>query len=282
MRDLLGTFADVEMKIFISFATPDDKKRKKLARGLEGASPPFEAIVVATRRDPGRPLAEKVAAAIRECDCLVPILTPASVPTQWLNQEIGFATALGKHIVALVDKDVAAQLKGFVHNQLDLPFQFTVGGAANRSKSTRFAAACEFLVEYLDSQRRKVMTSTISPNRVKAGDSYTTTVNFKGTVLNGFFDNRVVHLESDFRAWNWDPSTLPIRGSARGALTGGILNGPMDLAGHTYTHHTSIGSTGKVWPTGRYKIYVRLYSHIKEGEKGRQVVAENEHDFEVV
>jgi hypothetical protein len=140
------------MKIFISFASADDKKRKALARVLEGATPPFEPIVVGTRRDPGRPLAEKVAAAIRECDCLVPILTPASVPTQWLNQEIGFATALGKQVVALVDKDITAQLKGFVHNQLDLPFQFTVDGAPNKSRPMRFAAACRFLVEYLDSQ----------------------------------------------------------------------------------------------------------------------------------
>lgn len=104
---------------------------------------------------------------------------------------------------------LARVLKGFVHNQLDLPFQFTVEGALNKPNSTRSTAACRFLAEYLDSQRRKVMTSAISPKRVKAGDPYTTTVNFKDTVLNGFFDNRVVHLDSDFRAWNWIPAPFP-------------------------------------------------------------------------
>lgn len=115
------------------------------------------------------------------------------------------------------------------------------------------------------------LRSEITPRRVRQGETYTTRVQFRGSVSNGFFDNYVEHRGSNFRTWNWDKETI----KNPGKTTPGELNGDVDVD-REYSHDT------KNWPKGKYKIHVRLYSHRTPGQPGRFVVEEEVHDFEVV
>jgi hypothetical protein len=256
-------------KIFISYSADDERKRLAFTRALKKATPSFVPVVVLDRREPGKPLTDKVMDCINEADFLVPILTSSSISNQWVNQEIGYAHGVQCRIVPIVEQEIISELKGFVHDQHDLPFSFR-RNQDRRHEARDYRRAYELLIEYLQGQRSASFQSAISPSRVVSGDAYTTEVTYRGTVQNGFFDNRVVHQTSDFRKWNWDPETLP--SSSSGAP--GTLNGVVDIT-KAYSHST------RNWPIGKYKIYVRLYSHPTPGVPGRIMVAEEEHDFEV-
>lgn len=264
------------MKVFISYASADDRKRRALARAMETANPSLTPIVISSRGDPGRPLSDKVADGLREADFLVPILTRSSIGTQWVNQEIGFANGIELKVVPLVEVGIMPELKGFIHSQIDLPFKFLGHVDQPQREAAAFRRACKLWLKYLQDQHMASLSSTIEPDRVKSGDAYTTRVRFRGRVVNGFFDNYVEHLESTFRKWNWDRATIPAEEGRRtpSNTAPGVLNGAVDVM-REYTWPT----TG--WPSGRYKIHVRLYTHPVPGETGRGVVAENVHDMEV-
>jgi len=264
------------MNVFVSYSSEDDNKRLAVGNALKAAVPRITPVVVAARREPGRPLADKVIACIEEADVLVPILTRSSIHTQWVNQEIGYAHGIGKPVIPLVERQIIGQLKGFIHNQHDLPFSFEGFELDARREAAAFRSAYRLLIDHLQGQRRRQLSSTISPRSVVQGERYSTTVSFQGSVLNGFFDNYVVHLDSKFTTWNWDPETIPPESgqSSPSNNVAGTLNGSLDIT-KTYSHST-VG-----WPVGRYKILVRLYSHLVPGRPGRSVVAENEHHFEV-
>ncbi len=260
-------------KVFISYAHADASKRRVLVRALESGSPPIESVVIDARRAPGVPLAEKVIGGTTECDYFVPILTQFSISNQWVNQEIGYAIAVGKNIVPLVAQGIRGDLKGFVHDQMDLPFSFS--GHPNQAREARaFRASCVALRSYLGSVASlRLLQSEISPQKVRLGDAYTTTVSFRGKVTNGFFDNFVANQGTGRGIWNWDRETLPDSGSR----SPGILNGDVDVT-RTYSWQTS-PSDG--WERGLYKVHVRLYSHLAPGVPDRVIVAETEHELEV-
>jgi hypothetical protein len=263
------------VKVFISYVFGDDNKRLALQKALDTSNASLSPIVVATRRMPGVPLAEKVMACIREADLIVPILTRASLSAQWVNQEIGFAQGVGLRIVPVVEREIVPQLKGFIHDQNDIPFLFAGDPERPQREAAQFRAAYLQLIEYLANQDEKVLSASIAPTRVAAGSDYTTTVTYRGRAEHGFFDNRVVHLESAFKRWNPDPGTFPRTGSQlSSSKRPGKLNGPVDLT-TSYRHST------RNWPLGRYKIYVRLYSHLVPGEVGRVMIAQDECDLEV-
>jgi len=258
-------------KVFISFAQADDAKRRSLCRVLEGRQPALTPVVVTARRAPGKPLAEKVVEGIKEASHFVAILTRTSIQNQWVNQEIGYAVAVGKNPLALLDQSIMTDLKGFIHAQQDLPFHYSTDGKP-RQEAAAFRRAClQLRAHIVGTSTIRLFQSRITPQLLRAGARYTTVAEFKGDVRHGFFDNRVVHLDSDFRRWNPDPETFKRRPGMISGVTPGILNGNVDVR-REYSHDTA------GWPTGRYKIYVRLYSHLEPGQKGRQLVAQNEHD----
>ena len=110
----------------------------------------------------------------------------------------------------------------------------------------------------------------ISPKRVKQGNEYKTSVQFSGFLRNGFFDNYIQHLESNWHTWNWDKSTL----SNIDNRSPGNLRGIVNIKS-TYKWRT------ENWPIGNYKIYVRVYDHIIPGYIGRKMITETIHDLEV-
>ena len=263
------------LRVFVSYVHIDDNKRRALVRVLLAAALPIEPIVIADRRSPGTPLTEKVVEGIAESDYFVPILTSASIGTQWVNQEIGYAAAKGTPTIALVESGVRDRLKGFIHDQQDLPFSFPV--SENQRRQARlFHQTCIRLRTHLESTSvERGLTSEITPGRVRAGKPYTTHVSFRGTVRHGFFDNLVVEQASGRTRWNWDPVTLPRVRGVPSSRTPGTLNGSVDV-NRSYSHSTA------GWSPGTYKVYVRLYSHLEPGERGRQIIEENEHSLEVL
>ncbi len=110
-------------KIFISYSDYDKDKVKLIVEKLEG-NEKFESLVIAFNREALKPLAQKVADGINQCEIIIPILTKKSISTQWINQEIGYATAIGKRIMPIVESNLIDQLKGFIHKQIDLPYNY--------------------------------------------------------------------------------------------------------------------------------------------------------------
>lgn len=71
--------------------------------------------------------------------------------------------------------------------------------------------------------------------------------------------------------WNWDKSTLDNTGpSAPGKLSGKIIK-------ESKYKWSTIN-----WPKGKYKIYVGIYDHLTPGIPGRVLVAQQEHNFEII
>ncbi len=94
-------------RIFLSHSAHD--------RGLvEGVVSQLQAVGVEVylyeeHSQPGRSIPEKLQEAIRNCDALVALLTPASGHRPFVHEEIGFALGVGKQAVALLTTDVTGQ-----------------------------------------------------------------------------------------------------------------------------------------------------------------------------
>jgi hypothetical protein len=109
--------------IFISYSNDDKTKMQSLCRFIRKKGK-FQTVVVANRRNSGMALSDKVAKNILSSDILIPILTQNSIQNQWVNQEIGFATALNRTIIPLVDNAIMDALKGFITKYIDLCYSF--------------------------------------------------------------------------------------------------------------------------------------------------------------
>jgi len=252
------------MKVFVSYSDQDRRRMKSIQLALANRS--VDCIVVVDRLSPGTPLSSKVMTAIDEATHFLPILTKSSRQNQWVNQEIGYARAKGKIFIPIIASDVLDELKGFIHKQDEWPFIFESDPGNQARESRNFRRSYLKVVEFLGVTHKDRFEAEINPVSLKRGQSYTTKVRFKGVVQNGFFDNRVIHQDSEFNTWNWDPVTLPDHADT----APGILNGSVDIE-RTYSHSTSN------WPPGDYLIHVRLYTHVTPGERGRQPVSESTH-----
>jgi hypothetical protein len=126
-------------KIFISYSNYDKTKVDLIERELLN-NKYFQPIIIASDREALKPLAKKVSDGIDKSNIILPILTKNSYLTQWINQEIGFAKALDRKIVPIVDKEIIKDLKGFIHKEIDLPYHFT--STDNKSKENRDFIKC--------------------------------------------------------------------------------------------------------------------------------------------
>jgi len=105
------------------------------------------AIVVANERSASKLLTDKVKDGISDSAYVVCILTNKSIKNQWVNQEIGYATALGKPIRPIVMTGVLNKLKGFVHKQMDLPYSVKSTGVSVRAEAVLFSKRAKVLVD---------------------------------------------------------------------------------------------------------------------------------------
>lgn len=260
----------MSVKIFISYSDVDRNKMDAFRKALKKIENKFTPIVVARKPTPSQPLSEKVKKSILESSFIVPILTKNSIYTQWVNQEIGFAIGRDKSIIPIVEKSTIGNLKGFINNQLDLPFNFE-GHSNKKIEASNFNKCYKLLIEYLENSLVKYFKSKVTPKKIKQGAVYKTTVIFKGNLINGFFDNYVEHLESSFRLYHWDTTTL----NSSNPIKGGNLNGEIDIK-RTYEYQIVN------WPLGLYKIHVRVYEHPVVGKRGRYFIAEDIHQVQII
>jgi len=261
----------MSIKVFISYSNQDRDKAERLYKLLIKLEDKFESIIIDRIPTPDTSLSEKVQTGITNSSFLIPVLTKRSINNQWVNQEIGFAIAKSKIIIPLVEYSIINKLKGFVHDQIDLSFNFKASKIFKRCEFKSYIDQCNALIEYIEKILVVDFRSSISPQQVRQGESYTTKVKFKGYVKNGFFDNYVEHLESSWYQYNWAPSTL--RDS--NPRTAGELHDNIEIE-REYSHST------QGWPLGKYTIHVRVYDHRIPGKVGRIPIVEENHAFEIV
>ncbi len=150
----------MKQKLFISYSNIDIGK-VELIRQLLLENQLFEPVIIASNREALKPLADKVSEGIINSAVVIPILTKGSYNTQWINQEIGFATALRKKVMPVIEIDIIDILKGFIHKQIDLPYSFA--GSDNLNTETESFASCfKNLLNDLENQEA---FSFISPKR---------------------------------------------------------------------------------------------------------------------
>lgn len=149
--------------IFISYSDFDKEKVDLIVKELEG-NPKFFPIVIASNREALKPLAQKVADGIIQAKVILPILTKNSIPTQWINQEIGFGTALSKRIMPIVETSLIDKLKGFIHKQIDLPYNYQPNeDKAEENKD--FLKQVRNLLADLEEEFQKLVTAEELPEK---------------------------------------------------------------------------------------------------------------------
>lgn len=149
--------------IFISYSDFDKDKVELIVNELKGSTL-FFPIVIASNREALKPLAQKVADGIIQAKVIVPILTANSITTQWINQEIGFATALSKRVMPLVESTLIDALKGFIHKQIDLPYNYL----PNANKATEhkdFVKQVRNLIADLEKEFQNLVTAEELPEK---------------------------------------------------------------------------------------------------------------------
>ncbi len=140
--------------VFISFNEVDRNWMKSLKKELE-ASELLKPIVVEDKRDGLQRIQDLVVKGIKESDYFVPIITRKSMKTQWVNQEIGFASARqGLEILPILQRGISKDLRGFIHNQQQIAYQFEINSSAYKSRAS-FRKFKNELLEYLEGKQLK-------------------------------------------------------------------------------------------------------------------------------
>ena len=134
--------------VFISYSNDDSNKVKIIEKELLKTAF-FKPIIIANNREPLISLSDKVIKGLQESEIIIPILTKHSIHTQWINQEIGYATAdTKKKILPIVESDIFDKLKGFIHKQLDLPYSY-LPSIDKKSELTNFKKCLKSLIDDL-------------------------------------------------------------------------------------------------------------------------------------
>ncbi len=141
-------------KVFISFMNDDRDKMKRLKRAMTN-SELMKPHIVEDQRKGALNLSELVKQEIVECDFFVPILSELSIKSQWVNQEIGFATAHDHiEIIPLVQNSIMEVLKGFIHKEIQLSYNFDEYEDSKKSRSS-FRNAYKGVISYIESKLMK-------------------------------------------------------------------------------------------------------------------------------
>jgi nucleoside 2-deoxyribosyltransferase len=142
----------MKKKLFISYGNDNFNKVKLVEKNLESHTL-FSPIIVANKREANKALIDKVVEGINDADYIIPILTKDSIYTQWINQEIGYASAKGKRIIPIIEESTMDQLKGFIHKQNDLPYKYkTREDQKMREENKSFMNCFRLLIKDLEEE----------------------------------------------------------------------------------------------------------------------------------
>lgn len=153
-------------KVFISFSAEDISLVKRLKIRID-KSPYLIATVITDIRDAQKHNTDKVAAGIKECVYFVPLITEKSINNQWVNQEIGFASAFKKQFFPIIQFGLLDRLKGFVNKERDQPYQFKITGI-EKSDRKYFRDCFNKLVEDLEKKHKPLIASEASQEELMA------------------------------------------------------------------------------------------------------------------
>jgi hypothetical protein len=141
--------------LFISYSSENYDKVKLIKKELEN-HPLFEPLVIADKRKPNNALGKLIREGIDSAYCIIPILSPQSYHTQWINQEIGYAIAKDKHIIPIVESTVLENLKGFVNNQNQCPYGYAHRQSLDkRDENKAFMVCFRLLIKDLEEENKK-------------------------------------------------------------------------------------------------------------------------------
>jgi nucleoside 2-deoxyribosyltransferase len=142
----------MKKKLFISYADANKDKVDLIKKEFTDHYL-FEPLIVTNKRTPNKALIEKVAEGIASSYRVIAILTQDSINTQWINQEIGYATAKEIKVIPIIEKKIMNDLKGFVHKQNDLPYAFnTRVGITTRDENKSFMNNFRVLIKDLEEE----------------------------------------------------------------------------------------------------------------------------------
>lgn len=144
------------VNVFVSHSCSDEDHALVEAICTELRENEVEPYVSDRHPEPGRPLEEKLREAVSNSDAVIVIWTQGGHDSQWVNQEVGMAKALGKIIIPFVEAGVkvAGVLAGIEYAKL------------NRDDPRETAAR---IGKYLTKLRRKAVSEESSSSDSSAG-----------------------------------------------------------------------------------------------------------------
>lgn len=119
-------------KLFVSYSTKDLSQVELLKQQLQGT--PIEVFIAEHSVLPSQELAPTIAKAISDCDLFVLLWSDHAKASEWVPQEIGRASALGKPILPLMLSE-GVELPGFIHGLKFLPIHKDPSGSLSSARS---------------------------------------------------------------------------------------------------------------------------------------------------
>jgi TIR domain len=247
-------------KLFISYSSEDQNIIDFIESELVSHDQ-FQPLIIARNREPLKPLSEKVIKGLTEAEIVIPVLTKKSINTQWINQEIGYATAINKKISPVVENEIINQLKGFIHNQVDIPYNYI----GNVESIEGFKEAFRMLIkdleeEYIQKQRKNESAFSKGLAKIQEGNKQKELEQKKQSLLEsekGFkdFSNEMKTIEEEFRSrvklLN-DTNVYPDIGSTRNPISFSL--GKYGYVSTIEIHQPYINTTvGSFLSLGRFK-----------------------------
>ncbi|MCW7464040.1 TIR domain-containing protein [Leptospira limi] len=166
----------MKTKIFISYSDKDRKKISLIEKEFKD-TPEIELIIIANNKSEMVTLTKKVTDGIKKAEYFIPILTKQSISEQWINQEIGYASAYKENIneslniLPIAEKSILNNLKGFIHKQFDISFTFEGVETNARAESIRFKKTVIALKEFI------LDNSNLKSGKTRTNDLYKLIVN---------------------------------------------------------------------------------------------------------
>lgn len=88
------------MNVFVSYSVKDQALADTIAADIGRAGLTYFLAPKSIRA--GEPWVDRIRTALQSCSCLVVLLSPNSIQSEWVTTEWGAAWALGKHIIPVL------------------------------------------------------------------------------------------------------------------------------------------------------------------------------------
>jgi hypothetical protein len=123
----------VVYKVFISHNTLDQEWVELMRSDLAAAG--IDAYLSEHDIQPGKDLSEKLQQAIRGSDAFVVLMSQHSAPSSYVHQEVGYALAIGRRVIPIVEKGTPANALAMLQKVEYIPIDFSEPKPAMQSLS---------------------------------------------------------------------------------------------------------------------------------------------------